>query len=176
MKNIFRYILVGVFAVVMIFYGNKFINKQSSSENIENSQANLETIKNTVNFQPETIKKTEINNMPKKEVRANGLILEDLTLGTGAMASCGKNIEVNYLGTLTNGTKFDSSYDRNKTFSFNLCAGEVIRGWDEGVQGMKVGGKRRLEIPAALGYGDISVGTIPANSTLVFEVELVSVK
>ncbi|MST04389.1 MAG: FKBP-type peptidyl-prolyl cis-trans isomerase [Candidatus Pacebacteria bacterium] len=114
--------------------------------------------------------------MPKKEVRANGLILEDLKIGTGAIASCGKNIEVNYLGTLKNGTKFDSSYDRGQTFSFQLCAGSVIKGWDEGVQGMKVGGKRKLEIPAALGYGEMSVGTIPANSTLVFEVELVSVK
>lgn len=176
MKNLFRYLVVGVFAVVMIVYGNKFINKPTISENKDNSQANVENIKNTINFQPESIKKTQVNNMPKKEIRANGLTLEDLTIGTGATATCGKNVEVNYLGTLTNGAKFDSSYDRNRTFSFNLCAGEVIRGWDEGVQGMKVGGKRKLEIPAALGYGEMSVGTIPANSTLVFEVELVSVK
>src|SRR3989338_2612035 len=104
------------------------------------------------------------------------LKIEDLTLGTGAEAVNGKSVIVNYSGTLTNGTKFDSSYDRNIPFSFTLGAGEVIKGWDLGVAGMKVGGKRKLTIPADLGYGTRGAGAdIPPNATLVFEVELLEV-
>lgn len=100
----------------------------------------------------------------------------DLTVGTGAEAVAGKTVRVNYVGTLTNGTKFDSSYDRNEPFEFTLGSGEVIKGWDQGVAGMKVGGKRKLVIPPDLGYGPQANGKIPANSTLVFEVELLEVK
>jgi FKBP-type peptidyl-prolyl cis-trans isomerase len=108
---------------------------------------------------------------------ADGLVIQDEVIGTGAEAQAGQTINVNYVGTLENGTKFDSSYDRGQPFQFTLGAGQVIRGWDEGFAGMKVGGKRKLVIPAALGYGDQAVGgVIPANSTLLFEVELVSVK
>lgn len=88
----------------------------------------------------------------------------------------GKTVSVNYTGTLTDGTKFDSSYDRNQPFDFQLGAGQVIKGWDQGVAGMKVGGKRKLVIPPGLGYGAQANGKIPANSTLIFEVELLSVK
>lgn len=104
------------------------------------------------------------------------LKIEDLTVGTGAEAKSGNTVQVNYVGTLTDGTKFDSSYDRNQPFEFSLGAGQVIQGWDQGVAGMKVGGKRKLTIPPSLGYGAQAVGTIPANSTLIFEVELVTVK
>jgi len=100
----------------------------------------------------------------------------DETVGTGAEAVAGKSVTVNYVGTLTNGTKFDSSYDRNQPFVFTLGSGQVIKGWDEGVVGMKVGGKRKLVIPPELGYGSQAQASIPANSTLVFEVELVSVQ
>lgn len=100
----------------------------------------------------------------------------DEVVGTGAEATPGKTVTVNYLGTLTDGTKFDSSYDRSQPFSFTLGGGQVIKGWDEGVAGMKVGGKRKLVIPPSLGYGSQAVSTIPANSTLVFEVELLDVK
>ncbi len=107
----------------------------------------------------------------------DGLIIEDQVIGTGAEAKAGQKVTVNYSGTLTDGTKFDSSYDRGQPFSFNLGAGEVIRGWDEGFAGMKVGGKRKLTIPSALGYGASGAGgVIPPNATLVFEVELLGVK
>lgn len=106
----------------------------------------------------------------------NKLKIEDLTTGTGTEAVAGKKVTVNYLGTLTNGTKFDSSYDRNEPFSFNLGAGDVIAGWDQGVAGMKVGGKRKLTIPSELGYGAMDLGSIPPNSTLLFEVELLNVE
>lgn len=110
-------------------------------------------------------------------VDANAKIEQmDEVEGTGAEAVAGKTVSVNYTGTLTDGTKFDSSYDRNQPFSFVLGAGEVIKGWDQGVAGMKVGGKRKLVIPPSLGYGAQANGKIPANSTLVFEVELLDVK
>lgn len=104
------------------------------------------------------------------------LIIEDQVAGTGEEATPGHKVTVNYTGTLTNGAKFDSSYDRNQPFSFNLGAGEVIPGWDQGVAGMKVGGKRKLTIPPSLAYGASGVpGAIPPNSTLIFIVELLKV-
>ncbi len=104
------------------------------------------------------------------------LVIEDLKPGTGAEAVAGKNVTVHYVGTLTDGKKFDSSRDRGKGFSFRLGAGQVIQGWDQGVAGMKIGGLRKLTIPAELGYGARGFPpVIPPNSTLVFEVELLGV-
>jgi FKBP-type peptidyl-prolyl cis-trans isomerase FkpA len=106
----------------------------------------------------------------------SGLTIEDIVVGNGAAAAAGQKVKVHYTGWLTNGTKFDSSKDRNDPFVFPLGAGSVIKGWDEGVQGMKVGGKRKLTIPPALGYGARGAGgVIPPNATLVFEVELLGV-
>ena len=105
----------------------------------------------------------------------SGLKYEDLVVGNGALAENGMVAVVNYTGWLTDGTKFDSSYDRGQTFAFRIGAGQVIAGWDQGIPGMRVGGKRRLTIPPSLAYGNRAVGSIPANSTLVFEVELVSI-
>lgn len=107
---------------------------------------------------------------------AKDLKIEDLKIGDGAEAKSGNTIKVNYSGTLTDGTKFDSSYDRNEPFEFTLGASQVIEGWDKGVAGMKVGGKRKLTIPPSLAYGDQATGPIPANSTLIFEVELLEIK
>jgi FKBP-type peptidyl-prolyl cis-trans isomerase len=107
---------------------------------------------------------------------ANELQIEELQAGTGAVAVAGKTVSVHYTGRLTNGEKFDSSVDRGKPFGFKLGAGQVIKGWDQGVAGMKVGGKRRLTIPPHLAYGERGFpGAIPPNSTLVFEVELLGV-
>ena len=108
---------------------------------------------------------------------ASGLVIEELEVGTGAEATAGQQVKVHYTGWLTDGKKFDSSKDRNDPFVFGLGARQVIAGWDEGVQGMKVGGKRKLTIPAILGYGARGAGgVIPPNATLVFEVELLGVK
>ena len=99
--------------------------------------------------------------------------IEELIAGEGAVAAEGQQVSVHYTGWLTNGTKFDSSVDRDQPFQFVLGAGMMIRGWDEGVAGMKVGGKRKLTIPPEKAYGDRGFpGVIPPNSTLVFEVEL----
>ena len=108
---------------------------------------------------------------------ASGLQIEELVVGSGNAATAGQKVSVHYTGWLTNGTKFDSSKDRGEPFIFPLGKGHVIRGWDEGVQGMKVGGTRRLVIPADLGYGARGAGgVIPPNATLLFEVELLGVR
>lgn len=104
----------------------------------------------------------------------SGLEIEDQIVGDGAEAVAGQTVEVHYTGWLTDGTKFDSSHDRNQTFSFKLGGGQVIAGWDQGVAGMKIGGSRKLTIPADLGYGERGAGgVIPPNATLVFKVELI---
>ncbi len=101
----------------------------------------------------------------------------EITAGTGAAAEAGKKMTVHYTGTLTNGTKFDSSKDRDLPFVFNLGAGQVIPGWEQGIAGMKEGGKRKLTIPPHLAYGERGVpGVIPPNSVLVFEIELIKVE
>jgi FKBP-type peptidyl-prolyl cis-trans isomerase len=107
----------------------------------------------------------------------SGLQYEDVKEGTGAAAKAGDSVEVHYTGWLTDGTKFDSSLDRRQPFAFQLGRGNVIKGWDEGVAGMKVGGKRKLVIPAALGYGARgAAGVIPPNAELTFEVELLRIR
>ena len=104
------------------------------------------------------------------------LKIEELKVGNGAEAKAGQPVSVHYTGWLTDGKKFDSSLDRGQPFKFQLGAGQVIPGWDKGVAGMKVGGKRKLTIPPAMGYGERGAGgVIPPNATLVFEVELLGV-
>lgn len=129
----------------------------------------------------ETVPDVTINNqnpstMPTEN--ANELQVIDEVTGTGAAAAAGDSVTVNYVGSLTNGTVFDASANHGTTgFTFSLGAGQVIKGWDQGIVGMKEGGKRKLVIPAALAYGSQAVGNIiPANSTLIFEVELLKVQ
>jgi FKBP-type peptidyl-prolyl cis-trans isomerase FkpA len=111
----------------------------------------------------------------KPVTTASGLKYWDLKKGTGAAAKAGDSVKVHYTGWLTDGKKFDSSLDRGEPFAFNLGAGMVIRGWDEGVAGMKVGGKRQLHIPSELGYGAHGAGdAIPPNADLIFDVELLA--
>jgi FKBP-type peptidyl-prolyl cis-trans isomerase len=108
---------------------------------------------------------------------ASGLKYQVLKQGNGAVAQAGQQVSVHYTGWLTDGTKFDSSVDRGQPFQFTLGAGQVIKGWDEGVLGMKVGEKRKLTIPSSLGYGERGAGNvIPPNATLVFDVELLGVQ
>ena len=108
---------------------------------------------------------------------SSGLIYDDVTMGSGDAAALGQTVSVHYTGWLPDGTKVDSSKDRNEPFEFPLGAGYVIRGWDEGVQGMRVGGVRKLTIPPELGYGARGAGgVIPPNATLVFEVELLGIE
>ena len=113
---------------------------------------------------------------PRGRGEPRGLEIQDIKVGQGAEAKSGMTVSVHYVGTLTNGSKFDSSRDRGRGFSFKLGAGEVIKGWDQGVAGMKIGGLRKLTIPPELAYGDNGFPpVIPARATLVFEVELLGV-
>ena len=112
----------------------------------------------------------------KEVTTASGLQYIDLKIGTGARAQAGQTVSVHYSGWLDNGTPFDSSVERGQPFSFPLGGGRVIKGWDEGVQGMQVGGKRKLIIPSHLGYGARGAGNvIPPHATLIFEVELLAI-
>ena len=121
---------------------------------------------------PDSRQKTRMN----ATVSATGLTIEDTRLGLGAAVAPGQTVNVHYTGWLAGGRKFDSSRERDEAFEFELDAGEVIAGWDEGVQGMKVGGQRRLVVPPHLGYGEQGAGSsVPPNATLVFDLELLSV-
>lgn len=119
---------------------------------------------------------TQQNQQNQNEQTPTELQIEDLVVGTGAEAQKGNTASLHYTGTLLNGTVFDSSYNRGTPFSFTLGENSVIQGWEQGILGMKVGGKRKLVIPPDLAYGPNARGLIPANSTLVFEVELLDVK
>lgn len=129
--------------------------------------------------QPLQATSTTTTAMPTNTAPVTQLQVTDEVVGTGATAAAGDNVTVNYVGSFTNGTVFDASANHPETvngFTFPLGAGKVIKGWDEGVVGMRVGGKRHLVIPASLGYGPNDYGPIPGNSTLIFEVELLKVQ
>ena len=144
---------LGVVALVaLIFVGRNLGN------NSVNEQANISTAFQNMQTNP------------------SGLQWKDVTVGTGTEVKTGSTVSVHYTGTLANGTKFDSSYDRGEPFIFTIGADQVIPGWEEGLLGMKMGGKRELVIPPALAYGSRDLGVIPSNSTLQFVVEVVVVK
>ncbi len=151
----YRYALVTLCAVLML-----------SASRCASEQNNSATSQAT----------SEGSNM-SQTTKVEKLIIEDTTVGTGAEAKAGQTVFVHYTGTLMDGTKFDSSKDRGEPFSFRLGSGMVIKGWDQGVAGMKVGGVRNLTIPADLAYGSRGAGgVIPPNADLKFEVELLDVK
>jgi FKBP-type peptidyl-prolyl cis-trans isomerase FkpA len=155
------YIIIGAVVIVGVLYFVFDRNNQTNSAPTDTAtQTNTTTNMDTG------------NNTPVTELKA-----EDEVVGTGTEAKAGDTVTVQYVGMLTNGTVFDASRNHGDAgFTFQLGAGQVIKGWDMGVAGMKVGGKRKLTIPASLAYGDQAVGgVIPANSTLIFEVELIKV-
>jgi FKBP-type peptidyl-prolyl cis-trans isomerase len=152
----FKIVLFLVVAVGLIA-GGMYYNKKSDQKAQEELEKSREQAQTSIQNQ------------------MDNLITKDVTVGSGEEAKAGDKVTVNYVGTLENGTEFDNSYKRGTPFQFTVGAGEVIKGWDLGVAGMKVGGKRTLSIPPELGYGANQVGPIPANSTLNFTVELLSI-
>jgi FKBP-type peptidyl-prolyl cis-trans isomerase len=174
-----KYLFVTLFLAALVIVGGILIFKIPGPQNNQLSQDSLTSA--SIDSTGTNTLGAETSPTPEASVSANQkmndkLIIQDETVGTGVEAVIGKIVTVNYVGTLTNGTKFDSSYDRGTPFTFNLGAGGVIVGWNQGVAGMKVGGKRKLTIPPSLGYGSSDQGPIPANSTLIFEVELLKVE
>lgn len=164
-----QWIGVGVALVValgLFYYGSDSIFGTKSSQTAAVAGADQNANQTPVNI---------INKNVTNISTIKGLEIYDEAVGTGDTVVAGKEIAVHYIGTLTNGTKFDSSLDRKQPFIFTLGAGQVIKGWDLGVAGMKVGGVRKLVISPELGYGSQVAGTIPANSTLVFEVQLLGI-
>lgn len=162
--------LIGILIIVLAgFYishtqGKNMNNKPSNSQTLNLEGSTLSTPTAT----PEVV--------PISKMQPNGLIIEDIKVGEGVEVKSGDTVVIHYTGTLQNGEKFDSSVDRGQPFTTKIGVGDVIKGWDEGVMGMKVGGKRKLTIPPDLGYGSQQVGPIPPNSTLVFDLELLEVK
>ncbi len=155
-------VVSGIIVVMIVFFGGTLWNTLTGS-NAADKTEDTTPVENTT---------TVMKNISTTK----GLEIYDELVGTGTVAVVGKTVITHYVGTLTNGTKFDSSLDRKTPFEFPLGGGRVIPGWDIGIIGMQVGGVRRLVISPELAYGSQPIGSIPANSTLIFEIALLGVK
>jgi peptidylprolyl isomerase len=174
-----REILISLGVMVVCTVLVLFAQFTSPDEALADSQPDRQLL--AMNSSKPTPQKSTPSNSPPKSMSEittpSGLKYVDIKVGDGATPQKGQMVEVHYTGTLENGQKFDSSRDRNETFKFSIGEGQVIKGWDEGVISMKVGGSRKLTIPADLGYGARGAGNvIPPNATLLFDVELIGVK
>ncbi len=159
MNNFYKNISIFIVAAVIIWIGFSYVANKINVEDSSNNENGMPI----VNELGETVLESGVKYKDEKE-------------GTGEGAKAGDTLTVHYTGILTNGETFDSSKPRNQPFSFTLGAGDVIKGWDEGMVGMKSGGNRQLFIPPDSGYGSRAVGKIPANSPLIFEVELLKIQ
>jgi peptidylprolyl isomerase len=169
-------VIVCVVALVVVQLTSKTADVLASPVAVSSPTTSLVAAVQQPNF-TERLIAMDANSTPNSDyvTTPSGLKYKDMVEGTGASPTSGKTVTVHYTGTLTNGSKFDSSRDRNQPFSFPIGAGRVIKGWDEGVATMKIGGRRELVIPPELGYGARGAGgVIPPNATLIFDVELLS--
>ena len=173
-KNIFIFIVLAICIGVAIWF---FVAKSKSTKEINLSPSVSPSP--SVASSPTVSPSSDVGKIDPSKIPMDKISGQDITVGTGAEAKSGDSVKVNYTGTLVDGTVFDSNVDPKfkhvEPFIFNLGTGQVIKGWDIGVAGMKVGGKRLLIIPPSFGYGDQDQGPIPANSILIFEVELLGV-
>jgi FKBP-type peptidyl-prolyl cis-trans isomerase len=171
--NTSEWVAVGI-AVIAVLLFFIFFGGSLFSSNTENESANNKS---------DILGNSDTNNVEQKSAditapnggEDNKLVITDIKVGEGAEARAGLQVRVHYTGKLQDGSVFDTSYDRGEPFVFTLGARQVIEGWEKGIEGMRVGGQRMLIIPPEMAYGDRQIGTIPANSTLFFEVELLGV-
>lgn len=173
-KTTFIYLVIIVFVGVAAWF---FVNKAKNASQVSDI-VSLVAESATPSPSPEIMEETTKKEEAEWVKLANGLEYQDVVIGQGKEARAGDMVATHYAGTLANGKKFDSSYERGQPFAFILGGGMVIKGWDIGVEGMKVGGKRKLIIPSALGYGKQGAGNgaIPPDATLFFDIELVAVQ
>ncbi len=177
MKKIYIAIAVVIISIILFFISTKMNNNKTTNENQNQEDVNQTVVENNEVNGSQKVNVTNKNSDVKKE-NANGLKTEILKQGTSdKQVKNGDLVSVHYKGILENGTEFDSSYKYNQPFEFTVGAGEVIKGWDLGLVGMKVGEKRKLTIPSSLGYGERGAGNvIPPNAVLIFEIELLEIK
>jgi peptidylprolyl isomerase len=163
------------FSVVLFFCGLLIVSAIFKPNTSPAIAANL-SVPSPIIAQSPITQETITMNLDNAIITPSGLKYIDIEVGTGDSPTTGQTVKVHYTGTLTDGKKFDSSVDRGQPFSFKIGVGQVIKGWDEGVATMKVGGKRTLIIPPDLGYGERGAGgVIPGNATLLFDIELLGV-
>lgn len=186
MRNILiSFVVLAVFCVVLLVAQLNSDQEAAIADNLSSSEAAVATetqiAQSAADLEPtseDTVTEDteDTSNEDTLVTTESGLQYEDIVEGTGAMPQKGQRVTVHYTGTLEDGTKFDSSRDRNRPFSFTIGIGQVIKGWDEGVASMRVGGQRKLVIPPDLGYGARGAGgVIPPNATLLFDVELLRI-
>jgi len=161
-KQFITSVVIGVLLLVVFAYFIFGLNGSASSPQADSTS-------NSTAMDIQQVSPQQTNSNEKLQIT-------DEKIGTGTAVKKGDTVEINYVGTLTNGKKFDASADHGGPFTTQIGVGQVIQGWDQGIIGMKVGGKRKLVIPPSLGYGDQAAGSIPPNSTLIFQVELVGIK
>lgn len=172
------YEIIGMAAVFVLFIATVFVLRTESNfarlSGSASQTASIGTVRVGEENQAGTIQ--DAVNSAVRDGAVRDLIINDIERGRGAIVNEGDRVRVHYQGRLPDGTQFDSSRDRGEPFIFTVGAGRVIAGWEEGVRGMREGGTRMLVIPPELGYGNRSVGRIPANSTLVFTIELLAIE
>lgn len=180
MKKIQQYWPIGVvIGIVIALLGLQLYIDMRGDERRQNGVTNVPGDENQLgtSVQLETSTSTGTSSDPQEQTQPVTMLKrQDVVVGTGAEAISGKTVTVHYSGRFINGQEFDSSVRRGTPFTFTLGGGQVIKGWDQGVQGMKVGGKRTLAVPPSLGYGANDYGPIPGNSTLIFDIELLKVE
>ena len=161
---------IGIMAIALFIMNVQGMTHGDINKNDQSQEANVIGATDT-----EVLRKT-IEDSVSNNGTVEKLVIDDVTLGVGKEVQTGDSVVVDYVGTLRGGEEFDNSKKRGEPFTFTVGEGRVIKGWDEGILGMKVGGTRILVIPANMAYGASKVGPIPANSTLIFSIELVSIK
>ncbi len=170
-----RGIILSVLALVLVLLGFRFYTSPRVAVEVSSTESDIITVNPSEPDQDAALKRA-ITAGSTVDGEVKKLIVSDIVVGDGREAKVGDTVTVHYIGLLKDGPEFDNSYKKGEPFSFKVGAGEVIKGWDQGIIGIKEGGKRILVVPPTLGYGNTPVNTLPANATLLFSIELLSIR